>query len=78
MQHSIEDKITVSLRRKFVARQGVMTSPIKVYKVVHRLRLRRIQHSIGDKISGRGSLRQNNRQFAQEVCRKTRRDDESD
>ena len=37
-----------------------------------------MQHSIEDKISGRGSLRQNNRWFAQEVCRKTRRNDESD
>ncbi len=60
MQHSIEDKITVSLRRKFVARQGVMTSPIKVYKVVHRLRARRKQHSIAAKLQAvcAGSLSQ--------------------
>ena len=44
-------KITGSLRRKFVARQGVTTSPIEVYKVVHRLRARRKQHSIEDKIT---------------------------
>ena len=61
MQHSIEDKIsgrgslrqiTVSLRRKFVVRQGVTMNPTEVYKLVHRLRLRRIQHSIEDKITG--------------------------